>query len=81
MARKKIETIVNEKIAPYSLNEKGKAQLAQTIRNYPYELLIECIDIGIKQYFRYDEDGVLTQESVGVFLNKLGGMQADQCKL
>lgn len=74
MAHKKIETIINEKIAPYSLNEKGKAQLAQTIRNYPYELLIECIDIGIKQYFRYDEDGVLTQESVDVFLNKLGGI-------
>lgn len=74
MARKKIETIINEKIVPYSLNEKGKAQLAQTIRKYPYELLIECIDIGIKQYFRYDEDGALTQESVDVFLNKLGGI-------
>lgn len=72
MARKKIETIVNEKIAPYSLNERGKAQLAQIIRKYPYEMLVECIDIGIKQYFHYDKDGALTQESVNEFLNKLG---------
>lgn len=74
MARKKIETIINDKIAPYSLNEKGKAQLAQTIRKYPYELLIECIDIGIKQYFHYDKSGALTKESVDEFLNKLGGI-------
>jgi len=74
MARKKIETIINNKIAPYSLNEKGKAKLAQVIRKYPYELLIECIDIGIKQYFHYDDKGVLIQKSVGEFLNKLGGI-------
>ena len=74
MAHKKIETIINDKIAPYSLNERGKAELAQTIRKYPYELLIECIDIGIERYFRYDEKGTLTQESVGKFLDKLGGI-------
>lgn len=74
MAHKKIETIINDKITPYSLNERGKAQLAQTIRKYPYELLIECIDIGIKQYFHYDEKGTLTKESVDEFLNKFGGI-------
>jgi len=74
MAHKKIETIINDKISPYSLNERGKAELAQTIRKYPYELLIECIDIGIERYFRYDEKGTLTQESVGKFLDKLGGI-------
>lgn len=73
MARKKIETIINDKIAPYSLNEIGKSQLAQTIRKYPYELLRECIDLGIEQYFHYDEKG-LTRESVDEFLNKLGGI-------
>lgn len=80
MARKKIETIVNEKIAPYSLNERGKAQLAQIIRKYPYEMLVECIDIGIKQYFHYDKDGALTQESVNEFLNKLGGIAYNRSK-
>ena len=74
MPRKKIEIIINDKIAPYSLNESGKAQLAQIVRKYPYELLIECIDIGIEKYFRYDENGDLTQESVNIFLNKIGGI-------
>ncbi|NLB61963.1 MAG: hypothetical protein GX802_06070 [Clostridiales bacterium] len=74
MARKKIETIIDEKIAPYRLNESGKAQLAQIIRKYEYELLLECIDIGVKQYFRYDEKGVLSRESVCEFVDKLAGI-------
>jgi hypothetical protein len=74
MGRKKIETIIQEKISPYSLNEKGKSDLAQLISRYPYGLLKECIDIGVGTYFRYDENGELTQESVDTFLNKLGGI-------
>lgn len=74
MARKKIETIINDKIYPFSLNERGKADLAQIIRKYPYELLVECIDIGVSKYFHYNENGELTQESVQTFLNKLGGI-------
>ena len=74
MTRKKIETIIKEKIYPYSLNEKGKARLAQTIRQYSYELLIECIDIGVSKYFKYDDKGDLTQKSVEDFLSKLGGI-------
>lgn len=74
MARKKIETIINEKISPYTLNEKGKSDLSQIVRKYPYDLLLECIDIGIATYFRFDENGVVTQESVQTFLTKLGGI-------
>lgn len=74
MARKKIETIISEKIGPYSLNEKGQADVAKLTKQYPYELLIECIDIGVASYFRYDKDGELTQDSVNDFLNKLGGI-------
>lgn len=74
MARKKIETIVAEKIKPYILNEKGKADLAQLIRTYSYELLIECVDIGVATYFRYDENNQLTGDSVENFLSKLGGI-------
>ena len=73
MAKKKIETIINEKISPYKLSETGKADLSQLIRKYPYDLLIECIDIGISQYFRY-ENGMVTQKSVDNFLDKLGGI-------
>lgn len=74
MARKKIETIILEKIHPYALNERGMADVSRLVREYPYELLIECIDIGVSSYFRYDEDGKLTKESVGEFINKLGGI-------
>ncbi len=73
MAKKKIETIVAEKISPYTLSTTGKADLSQLIRKYPYDLLVECIDIGVSQYFRY-ENGELTRESVNNFLNKIGGI-------
>ena len=74
MARKKIETIVKEKIEPYTLNERGMADLSKIVRQYPYELLLECIDIGVSSYFKYDEEGKLTRDSVQMFLNKLGGI-------
>ena len=50
------------------------ADVSQLVRQYPYELLIECIDIGVSTYFRYDENGKLTQDSASKFLNKLGGI-------
>lgn len=59
MARKKIETIILDKIHPYALNERGMADVSRLVREYPYELLLECIDIGVSSYFRYDEDGKL----------------------
>lgn len=74
MPRKKIETIINEKIHPYSLNEKGRADISQLTRKYEYDLLLECIDIGIATYFKYDKDGQVTQESAGIFIQKLGGI-------
>ena len=74
MGRKKIETIIKEKISPFSLNECGMADISRIARLYPYELLLECIDIGVSSYFEYDEYGNLTKESVQIFLNKLGGI-------
>lgn len=74
MPRKKIETIIREKIHPFSLNEKGQAGIAKLAREHPYDLLIECIDIGVSTYFRYDEEGTVTRESVQTFLDRLGGI-------
>lgn len=74
MARKKIETIVQERIKPYALNERGMADLSQLVRQYSYELLLECVDIGVSAYFQYDDDGNLTRDSVQTFLSKLGGI-------
>lgn len=74
MGKRKIETIINEKISPFRLNEKGKSTISQLVNNYPYDLLVESIDIGASQYFRYDDEGYLTQESVANFIDKLGGI-------
>lgn len=74
MAKKKIATIINEKISPFSLNEKGRADIARLEAQYQYNTLKECIDIGVAKYFKYDDNGKLTKESVENFLNKLGGI-------
>lgn len=74
MAKKKIETIVKEKIYPHTLNQKGTSTIAKLCDEYSYELLCECINIAASQYFRYDEDGQLTKESAEVFINKIGGI-------
>lgn len=65
---------VENKIAPYTFRETARASLSELYRKYPLPLLLECVDIGIKQYFRYDENGVLTQDSARHFINKLGGI-------
>lgn len=65
---------IEERTYPYTFRMNGRARLSELCRKYPEELLLECIDIGIKNYFRYDDDGNLTQDSVGEFLNKLGGI-------
>ena len=74
MARKKIEAIIIEKIHPFSLNEKGRADIARLIAQYKYNTLKESIDIGVARYFKYDTNGNLIQESVDNFLNKIGGI-------
>lgn len=74
MGKKKIETIINEKIYPFTLNEKGKSTICQLVSRYSYDLIVECIDVGVSQYFMYDQEGNLTQESVSNFINKIGGI-------
>ena len=64
---------IEERTYPFTFLENGRAQLSELFRKYPESLLLECIDIGIKQYFKY-ENGKLTQASVSEFINKLGGI-------
>lgn len=64
---------IEDRTYPFTFLENGRAQLSELFRKYPEELLLECVDIGIKQYFRYD-DGKLTQASVSEFIKKLGGI-------
>lgn len=64
---------IEKRTAPFTLLETGRAQLSELFRKYPESLLLECVDIGIKQYFKYD-NGILTQASVSEFIKKLGGI-------
>lgn len=74
MARKKIETIINEKIEPFSLNAKGRAIIARLIQQFSYDTLKESVDIGVASYFRYNKKDEPTKKSIDKFLNKLGGI-------
>lgn len=65
---------VEKRIHPFRLLENGRAQLSNLLRKYPENLLLECVDIGVAQYFRYDENDNLIQDSVSSFLSKLGGI-------
>ena len=65
---------IEKRTTPYTFREPGRASLSELFRKYPEELLLECVDIGIKQYFHYDDQGTLTKESVATFLDKLGGI-------
>ena len=65
---------IEGKIFPYTLRENGRSDMFRLYRKYSEELLMECVDIGISQYFQYDSEGTLTQTSAQEFLNKLGGI-------
>lgn len=65
---------IEGKIAPFTLNEKRRSEIALLYNRYPLEFLYECINIGISRYFGYDENGNLTNKSVEDFLNKIGGI-------
>lgn len=74
MTSEELIKYIEERSYPYTFRENGRAKLSSLSREYPGSLLLECVDIGISQYFRYDEKGNLIQESVSEFLNKLGGI-------
>ena len=80
MARKRIITIIKNKILPYTLNKVGEANIARLEKQYSYELLVDCIDIGIATYFKYDKNNILIHDSVDIFLNKLGGIAYNKSK-
>ena len=65
---------IEKRTYPYTFLMNGRAHLSELYRKYPEDFLLECIDIGIKNYFKYDDKGNLTQASVGEFLQRLGGI-------
>ena len=59
---------------PFSLSLKARKQFGFYYYKYSMDFIKECIDAGVKKYFRYDANGLPTQESVNEFLHKIGGI-------
>ncbi len=59
---------------PFSLSLKARKQFGFYYYKYSMDFIKECIDAGVKTYFRYDANGLQTQESVNEFLHKIGGI-------
>lgn len=74
MAHVDITSFIADKIAPFSLTEKGRAKIKLLEERFSNYTLIESVQIGIAQYFEYDSNQNLTSESVETFLDKLGGI-------
>ncbi len=70
MARKKVETIVKDKIKPFLLKDKDSDFLDQLSRQYSYRLLVNSIDEATK-YLEYDENGQVIEASIQRFLKKI----------
>lgn len=51
-AADKLIDIVEKKISPFSLSEPGKIKIANMLRRYTYQLMLECVDIGYENYIR-----------------------------
>lgn len=64
---------IEKQIYPFTCSETGRAYFSDLFRRYPESFLLECVDIGIKQYFKYDDEK-LTQKSVCQFISKLDGI-------
>ena len=74
--------IIESKITfPFSLSWKARKDFMYFYKKYSIEFIGECIAIGARQYLRYDADGLATQESVNLFLNKIGGILHNKTRL
>lgn len=48
----------------FSANENGTRDIKKWIKKFDLNLLLDCVDISVNQYLKYDKDGESTKESV-----------------
>ncbi len=65
---------IHEIISPYTLSETGKQTISKLVSKFNMEEILDAINISKKQYLRYDNDGVLIDDTVEKFINKIGGI-------
>ena len=64
---------VDNKIKPFILNDNEKKSIAEWLKKYSNEKLLDGIDEAAKTYFKY-ENGFLIKESVEHFFKKIAGV-------
>lgn len=65
---------IRRKLHPRQLSDGAYSLINELLQQFPYELLIECIDISATQYLKRDDKGTPTRESAIDFLDKIGGI-------
>lgn len=65
---------IEEKIKPITLNEIGKSNITVLLNKYGLDKLQESIDISFKNYISLNADGKINEDSVEMFLGKIGGI-------
>lgn len=65
---------IEDKIEDFILNENGKKNVPPLTKKYAVADILEAVDLSAEQYLRYDDEGNLTHESTGVFLDKIKGI-------
>ena len=74
MSFEELVSMLNRKFEPYTMNRFERMNLANLYNKYPEELLMECIDIGTRQYLRYDENNYPLVSTIHLFMEKLRGI-------
>ncbi len=63
----------------YSVNENGLRDVRKWIKKYSLNLLLDCLDISVNQYLKY-EDGEATQQSVEKAFKMIPRIAANKLK-
>ena len=74
MDYKRFLKLVARKIKPHELNEREISKLSLVSKKYSFDLLKQCVDIAVAQYFDYDCENVLKRSSVDNLVEKIGGI-------
>ena len=80
MSFEELISTLNKKFAPYILNREDRRILAKLYNKFPEDLLTECIGIGMRKYLMYDGNNHPREESIQLFLSKLGGVLHNQSR-
>ena len=65
---------INEKMAPFSINESYKKNIANITKKHTLVDILKAIDISAEKYLRFDYDGSTTEESAKDYVNKISGI-------